>query len=264
MRRYLAVARTLFKAQLAYRFSLVTAMLLTGAKILFAWVLWSAVFRDRGTVAGFDHRTMLSYYVVNAFLSRLDMSDGVSGEISARIRDGTFSKYMVIPASVPLHFGAQNAGVVAFYLLFQLAATAFWTLLFGIRPALTGDPVLILEAAALCLLGIVFLVQLNFLLGILTFRFENINLFLMIKNNLLVFLTGALIPLSLLPRGLSSGLRWLPFYYAGYLPSMLLVGRLGEEAPLGFAVIAFWVLAFGFLNPALYRRLRMRYDGAGL
>lgn len=264
MRKYLAVVRTQLKVELVYRFSIVTGLLLTGAKILFAWVLWSAVFRGRAEVAGFGFATMLSYYVVSTFLSRLEMADGISGEISTRIRDGSFSKYMVIPVDVQLHFVAQTAGAVAFYFLFNLASTALWSLLFGLRLVLAGDPIAILQAAALCLLGLVFMAQLNFALGILTFRLENIWLFLMIKSNLLVFVTGALVPLSLLPEGVVAAMRWLPFYYVTYLPSMLLVGRLSAEGWTGLAVIAAWVLAFGLLNPALYRRLRVRYDAVGI
>ena len=100
MKKYLEIAKTLFKAQMVYRFDVVMTVICTLAKILFAVVLWGAVFDGHETVAGFTYGEMLSYYIIAAFLSQIEMSEGVSGEISGRIRDGTFSKYMVLPVGV--------------------------------------------------------------------------------------------------------------------------------------------------------------------
>ena len=185
MRKYFAVAKTLLKAQLVYRFSIFSGILQIAVRLLFAWLLWSAVFGgpdSTALVGGFTFGGMFSYYVVSSFLLQLEMSEGVSGEISARIRDGSFSKFMVIPTGVQLHFGAQTAGAALYYLLFNLAATVALSLLFGVRIELSAEPWTLAAAALMCLMGLVFMVQLHFFLGILTFRFENISIFLMIQN----------------------------------------------------------------------------------
>ena len=114
------------------------------------------------------------------------------------------------------------------------------------------------------LLGRVFLTQLNFYLGILTFRFQDIWLFLMIKSNLMAFLTGAMVPLALLPGGILTVLRLTPFYYTGYLPAMLVLGRGEGEATIGALVLCAWITFFFFLNKLTYQNLRTRYDGVGI
>lgn len=192
------------------------------------------------------------------------MSDGVSSEISSRIRGGTFSKYMVIPLNVQGHFLAQTVGTFTFYMLFNLIAAVIWVFIFHIKFTFTTNVVMILSAVCMILLGLIFMVQLNFFLGILTFKFQDISVFLMIKNNLVAFITGTLIPLSLLPDAIVGVMRILPFYYVTYLPSMLLIGKNSSEAGIGILALTIWVLLFIPINKITYNRLRIRFDGVGI
>ena len=264
MKKYLEIAKLLFKAQLAWRASIAFNMLFTVLKILFAVVVWGAVYAENAVIGGFTLQGMLTYYVISSFFSQLDLSGEVAGEVSARIRNGTFSRYMVIPARVEGYFHAQNYGAAALSMLFNLAAAAAWTLLFGIEFTITRSPGLIAGALALEALGLIFMVQLNFLLGILTFRFGDISLFLMIKSNLLSILTGTMIPLNLFPELLLRLLRLTPFYAVTYLPTMLLLGRNAEELPRSLGVLGLWMLAFAGINHLAYEGLRRRYDGVGI
>jgi ABC-2 type transport system permease protein len=264
MRKYIEISKIIFKAQLVWRFDIAFHMLFTITKILFAYILWGAIFGEKNEVAGFTYNTMLSYYIISSFLSQLDMSNGVSGEISARIRDGSFSKYMVIPSQVLGNFIARTVGASAFYMLFNLAAALVWTVIFRIRLVLTADPAVIVSAVIMLVLGLLFMIQLNFLLGILAFKFQDIGFFLMIKEMMVAFITGTMMPLSLLPPGIQEGMRLFPFYYVTYLPSMLLVGKNHDEIASGLISLSVWVLLFIPINRMAYNRLRIRYDGVGI
>lgn len=132
MRKYVEIAKILFKAQIAYRFDVAMTVLFTVTKILFAYILWGAIFGQNKTVAGFTFPMMLSYYIISSFLAQIEMSNGVSGEISERIRGGTFSKYMVIPADTQGYFIAQTFGAMAFYLCLSLLQPLFGYLCLGL------------------------------------------------------------------------------------------------------------------------------------
>lgn len=264
MKKYLEISKIVFKSQLAWRFDIAVNVIFTIGKIIFAYLLWSNMFKSREMIAGFTFHSMLSYYIISSFLSRLDMSDQVSSEISTRIRSGTFSKYMVIPVNIQGYFIAQTAGSSVFYLVFNLIAAVVWVFIFGIRFTFTTDPMLILAAVALLILGLLFMIQLNYFLGLLTLKFQDINTFLMIKNNLMLFITGSLIPLALLPRLIVEIMRYLPFYYVTYLPSMLLIGRNSNEIMNGFVCLPAWILFFAVVNKITYGRLRVKYDGVGI
>lgn len=264
MKKYREIAKIVFKSQLAWRFDIAVNVLFTIVKIVFAYLLWDTIFANRDTVGGFTFHSMLSYYIISSFLSQLDMSDGVSSEISSRIRGGTFSKYMVIPVNIQGYFLAQTAGSSVFYLIFNLFAAIIWIFIFRIKFAFTADPLFILAALALVVLGLVFMLQLNYFLGLLTLKFQDIYLFLMIKSNLLLFITGTMLPLVLLPDIVVEIMRYLPFYYITYLPSMLFIGRNGEEILYGLLLLPSWIVFFAVINRFTYERLRVRYDGVGI
>lgn len=114
------------------------------------------------------------------------------------------------------------------------------------------------------MLGLLFMIQLNYFLGILAFKFQEIGFFLMIKSNIVAFITGTLIPLTLLPQSIVSVMRFFPFYYVTYLPSMLLIGKNENEALTGIITLAVWLGVFTALNGFTYNRMRVIYDGAGI
>ncbi|MEM1485849.1 ABC-2 family transporter protein [Oscillospiraceae bacterium PP1C4] len=264
MGKYIEIAKIHFKSQLAYRFDVAMAVLFTISKILFAFILWGAIFGENETVSGFTFPMMLSYYIISSFLSQIEMSQNVSTEISERIRGGTFSKYMVIPVNTRGYFTLQTFGTMVFYLLFNLIGTVIWVFIFGIEFVIASNLITILWAILMIALGLLFMIQLNYFLGILAFKFLDINFFLMIKNNIVSFITGELIPLALLPQGIVCVMRFFPFYYVTYLPSMLLIGRNEDEAFFGVIVLSIWLLFFSLLNRFTYRKLRVIYDGVGI
>lgn len=264
MRKYSEVIRIHFKAQLVWRAEVFFQMLFTVSKIAFAYLLWGIIFQTRSEVAGFTFHGMLSYYVVSSFLSSLDVSAGLSEEISARIRNGTFSNYMVLPIRLQGYFISMELGVMAFYFLLDLLASVLWAVFFQIRLVLTQDIFVITCALLMIALGLLFMLCLNFYLGILTLKYEEIRTFLMIKNNLILLVTGGLVPLALFPERVTGLMKLLPFYYVTYLPSMLLTGRCREEAVTGLLVLAGWCLGLQLLLWNTWRRYRKNYEGVGI
>jgi len=265
MRKYAAVAKILFKAQMVYRFDVAMTALATVGRIVFAVIVWGAIFEGREAVGGFTLASMLSYYVIASVLNSLEMSSGVSGEVSGRIRDGSFSKFMVIPSNPLAHFAAQNVGACAYYTIFAALAAGLGMAAFQILPGLSTEPVAFLVAFAMISMGLVFMIAYHFFIGTLAFRFQDIEFFLHVQDAVLQFVTGAIVPLTLLPGGILAGLRFLPFTYVTYTPAMLLTGQASvREGALGLAVLAVWTVAMAALAQRTYQRYRIRYDGVGI
>lgn len=264
MYKYLEVSKTYMKTQLAWRADVLFHMMFAVMKILFAFLLWGMVFREREMIRQFSFHGMMSYYIVSSFLSQIEMSDGVSREIHERIRNGTFSKYMILPINMELYFIFMEMGVIAFYGIFNLIAAVIWKYFFHIRFVLT-DRILIVGAAAIMIvLGLLFMVQLNYLLGILTLKYQGIGTFLMIKNNLMELVTGSIVPLVLFPEIAVKIMQFLPFYYVTNLPSMLLTGQCTEEAGKGVVIIGFWCLVTQGSTRWIWKKYSRKYDGVGI
>ena len=264
MRKYLETTKVLYKAQIIYRFDTIISMLFTISKILLAYVLWGAIFEDKDMIAGFTFNTMITYYILSSFIAQLDQSSGTGGKISEEIRSGGFSKYMVRPMSIFGYFASHTIGVSLFLLIFNLIAAILWVFIFNIEFAMTNNPMFLISAAVVSCLGLFLMMQVNFYIGILAFKFLDTSIFMMIKDNIMQFVTGALVPLAILPEKILVVMSYLPFYYVVYLPSMLLLGEKEEEIIFGISVLIFWNLFFLALNRVTFKRLRTKYDGVGI
>lgn len=265
MKKYLEIAQIQFKSQLVYRFDVALTAVGTIGRVLFAFILWGAIFEGRESVGGFTYQTMLAYYLVSSFLTSLELSDGISEEVSELIRGGKFSKFMVIPSSPLLHFMAQDIGKASYYAIFSAVATVLSLLLFGITPSITSNIPSLLCAAAMILLGLMFMVVYQFFIGILTFNYQDVGFFLYMQSSLLAFATGSMIPLSLLPAPVLAVFRFLPFTHVTYTPTMLILGEISVgEGLLGLLVLAVWMAGMTWLVHSTYRRYRIKFDGVGI
>lgn len=264
MKKYIEIAKVFLKQQFMWRADNIFNLILTVTKIAFAYILWGAVFQSKDVVAGFTFQSMLSYYLISAFLSQLERSGEISKEISTKIRNGTFSKYMVLPVNIQKYYISMQIGTILFYLGCNLLAAMVWNYVFKINFVMMQNPLILLYAVVLILLGLLFMIQLNYFLGILAFKLQEISTILMIKDNLLALITGSMIPLALLPEKIVECMKLFPFYYVTYLPSMLLIGRCKEEALLGVFVMMCWILAFAMINNVIYKKYRIKYDGVGI
>ena len=264
MGKYIEIGKIFIKAQLVWRGDVLLHMVFSITKILFAYLLWGVIFQSNSKVAGFSFYTMLSYYIISAFLNHLDLSSEVSKEISSKIKNGTFSKYMILPVQIEKYFIAKTVGVTLIYLFFGLIASALWIFIFQIEFTFIKDMSTILVAFFMILLGLLFMLQLNYFLGILTLKYQEIGIFLMIKNHIVAFVTGSIIPLVLLPQSFLSIMKLFPFYYVNYLPSMLLIGRAKKEMITGILVLGAWCLVIQLLIGLSWGKYRRKYDGVGI
>ena len=264
IKKYCEVAKINFKGCIIWRFDILANLLLTVTKITFAYILWKAVFGENDVIGGFTFYSMLTYYVTGAFLSGADMSKKISTEICTRVISGTFSTYIIVPVNIQIYFMAQNFGRLIFYLLLNIISLFTWIFILQISFSFTNNMYYLGTAAVMALLGLIFMTEFQFFIGILSFKFLEISMFRIIVDNIMVFITGAAIPLSLLPEAVTAVMRIFPFYYIIYLPSMLAIGRNGNEALSGLIIIFAWVLVFFIINNLLYKRLRVLFEGVGI
>jgi ABC-2 type transport system permease protein len=119
-------------------------------------------------------------------------------------------------------------------------------------------------AILMIIIGMLFMVQLNYYLGLLTLKYQGIGTFLMIKNNLVSIITGSIVPLALFPDVIVQIMKLLPFYYITYLPSMLLVGYCEEQALSGLVIISIWSVVLQAIIKYTWKNYVRKYDGVGL
>ena len=264
MKKYLEFAKIWFKAEIIYRFDLAMTIAEVIGRVMFAWLIWGAVFIGRDTVGGFSFEAMLLYYIVASFIATLDICGGVSGEISHEIRNGNFSKFMVIPVNTQLYWLAQNLGVVSLRVVFVLPAAFVCALLFGAGGGI-GSFSAILLGLALIPVGLAFMVTYHYFIGLLAFKFQDVWVFIMVQFTAVEFSKGALLPLNLLPETMFNVIRFLPFPHMVFTPAMLFIGRMDlREGLYSLGILLLWLIGMTVVAQITYGRLRVKYDGVGI
>jgi ABC-2 type transport system permease protein len=265
MRKYLEAFRLSFKMQITWRFDVAMTMLSTAGQIIAAWIIWQVIFLQNTTVKGFGLGSMLSYYLISSILTSINFTHQISGEVSDLIRNGRFSGHMVTPMNPLFFFGSMTAGESVFHLGFCVLTAFVCAVLFQMNVAITQDPMRIILALALIIIGLVFMSCYHYTIGVLAFKFLEIGFFLHVQESIIAFATGSLVPLSLLPENALHVLRFLPFTHVVFTPGMLLCGLVDVgDGLFSLAVIAAWALIMFAISQYSYRHLRIKYDGVGI
>lgn len=264
MKKYFEIAKITFKAELAYRFDLIIGILLSVCRIILSFILWSALFNGKSEIAGFSFKMMITYYIIISFFSKLDMSDSIVNQLSSEIRQGKFSKYLVQPVSPLWYFISSTCAKTVFIFSISGVVTGIFAVIFNKYLIFNTNLLMILTAFFINILGLIFLMLLNYFIGILSFKFYDIWVFNMIKNNIFEFITGTFIPLALFPAWIQSGMKLFPFYYIYYYPSAMIVTGDNQNVLLAITVLISWNIFMFATIKISYKALRKKYEGVGI
>ena len=265
-RAYAAVARASLADALAWRADAFLGLVMGAVRVALALILWTAVFDGRAQVGGMKLSMMASYYLVAIFVFQFNQSSAVASSLAAEIRAGLFGKYLARPVDPLAWFLAASAGRSAFQAAAAVAAalaSALLCLALDSSVLAPLDPLGLLAAVPIVLLGMLALALVNFMTGILAFAFQDIGSFQVGKDCVIEFLSGALVPLALLPARLRGILSATPFPALASLPADLMLGRGFAGYPGSLACLALWDLILALAAKALYVRLSPRYEEMG-
>ncbi len=266
---YLWLMRLTFLKLMAYRMRYLTGIATYGIFVGGQYFLWKAVYAAKGLgpedrLAGMTLAELTTYLAVG-YIARAAYFTNTDSEIATRISSGDVTLDLLKPLSFHGQWLSQAAGETAFRLVFfALPMALILTPLFGIQ-APVGDGWW--QFPGLFALAFLINAELNLLAGTCTFWLEDITGLMSLKRNLMMLLSGLLVPLHLLPWGLGEACIWLPFSLISYYPSMAWVGHLGEGNAPGFATIVAlgltWAAALRGANVLLWRAARGRMEVQG-
>lgn len=211
-----------------------------GVPALIQWLLWYAIFKIGGQteVAGLSYSDLLAYTWMSVLFSQVRGGDH-DFALMEMIRSGGLSNYLLRPVS-PVEFVyirgvAEKLFVAGICLVVGMIASFFVGL----------NPLHLLGAMVLALLGNIIHYQLGAMIATLAFLWEEAYAILMVKNMVVQILSGELIPLNLFPQHLQWIWKSTPFYLYVYGPTQFALGR-WSVAEFGNAVLiaCAWIVFF--------------------
>ncbi|HEX2143961.1 MAG TPA: ABC-2 family transporter protein [Glycomyces sp.] len=239
------------RRRLAYRTQWLFALALGGGAMLISMTMWQNLIGN-GTLSGYDWDSMRAYVIIG-FIAATMVFGGADWHIADRILDGHIAVDLTKPVDFQRARAAEYigsmlstmptvlAGVIGAWLLFDPPGPA--TPLAGVLTALSFALMFPLA------FGITYL---SILVCFWTKRYLGI---MWLREALLGFFSGLMIPLAFMPGWLQT-LSWaLPFAHFTATPSAIYLGRVDTEGAFGLiAAEAAWAVGLWFGARLIFRR----------
>ena len=239
-RIYAAFLRISLLGQIQYRASGAIWMLGSILEPLVFLVVWSKVAEAQGgSVGGIEARDFAAYYTVLFVVNHLTFS-WIMHTFQFRIQQGQLSFELLRPIH-PIHADLSDNLAYKVVMLFIVVPTVV-LLVWGFDPAFHWVPLALACSVPALVLGFLLRFFFEWALALAAFWTTRTQAMNMIYFALLMFLSGRVAPLSLLPETLQTIAGALPFYYMIAFPVEVFLGRLSQAAILeGFAIQAIWI-----------------------
>lgn len=227
MRKYWEMLKSQIKLDTAYSAWYWAGTAATIFQMLIIYSFWHAVFENRTTVSDMTLQAMITYTMLAALLNNL--TSGVGAALANQVRDGSVAielmrPYNLLDKLVALDFGDKLSRIVRegtpmlaiSFIFLGVSAPASWE----------AVPLFVFSA----ILGILIGSQLDLIIGIAAFWLDYVWGLRVLRGAILLFFTGALVPITMFPEWLRTLSMYLPFQSMVFVPVSIYNGHLSGVA----------------------------------
>lgn len=247
---------------MAYRSSFMCYM---AGETLYCFVMffiWKAVFAasGEGQFMGFTLTDMTVYVFLSNLVRFLTSSDSTQN-LAEEIRDGSIIMRLIKPVNPDFSLLATELGNTAVTMIFiflpvMAGVEIYRYVTLGYVAFQLGNFLCFLLS---CLLSYLLSFYLNLLFGYLAFFLMNIWGFSILKNSIISFFSGSLIPLAFFPDAFRRILEQLPFASLVYVPTMVYMGKYtGSELAVILLKQVLWIGVFVAISRLLWHWAKNR------
>jgi viologen exporter family transport system permease protein len=212
---------------------------------------WRAIYNDTSTISGLGLNQTITYILL-AFIFMPLTSIELVWEFGSNLREGTIIHHLLRPINFQGMNYAQVLGILVTRLILQLPMVVVAVLLFGLRfpTGLTTWLAFIISA----LLGFTVMFFFNWFLACLTFYTTEIWGLGVLLEGMNFFLSGALVPLIMMPEWMRNIVLSVPFAQALAVPVGLLTGITPlSDAPRVWFTQILWIVGMWTLSGLFFR-----------
>lgn len=241
MKKYWMLAKSQMQINAAYSAWYWAGTFTTVLRLLIMFYFWHAVYENRDSIENMSLETMLTYIVIALLLE--GYVSGVGNQLAQEIKNGNVAielmrPYDLIFKLVSLDFGGKLTAFVRETIPMMLVA------LFFIKIALPGSFETFILFLFSAIFGVFIGTLFDLMIGVLAFWTVNVWGLRVLKEGVITFFSGALVPISLFPGWLESLSMYLPFQSMVYVPVSIYAGTLkGTDAYMAIGMQGVWLAA---------------------
>lgn len=254
-RRNLSIYASLFamipKVFMAYQIWFWVGLVLNIISMAILVYFWRAIYNDTSTISGLGLNQTLNYILL-AFIFMPLTNNDLIWEIGMNLREGMIIHHLLRPINFQGMNYAQSLGTLVTRLLLQLPMVAVAVALFGLR--FPSDLRIWLAFLVSALLGYTVMFFFNWLLACLTFYTTEIWGLGVLIEGMNFFLSGALVPLVMMPEWVRNIVLSIPFAQALAVPVGLLTGITPlDDTPRVWLIQIAWILGMWLISTLFFR-----------
>lgn len=214
-------------------------------------------------VANFSPRDIVVYYLslmaVEGFVT-----SHMQWEIGMEVKDGIFSTFLIRPFSwywttVIRNLSWRFMRLTLFLPVLGIFVVSYWSILQGARVNLGP------EFWVAMLMGHMVSVNLVIAMAMIAFFVEDATAIFESYYMPMLFLSGQIFPVGMLPDWAQTASKLLPFYYTTALPAEIATGKVvGASAWGAIGVQTVWLVAAFATYRAVWPYALRRYSGTGM
>lgn len=235
----------------AYKFNVFSWLLVSVSSLLCLFFLWSAVYRNSpsAVINGFTFKEIVSYTVIINIFGFVMGGGETQGVITDEIQNGQIAMSLIKPISYRLRFVFSTMGsllasnlIVGFPLLIistiLLAANGYMVIKSPAHFILIVIFFLIAQILAKLLYDVI-----DYIFGLISFYTMASFGLVQIKEVIINFLSGMLIPIAFFPEWAGKIVNYLPFVGMAQNPTLIYLGRMEiSEALMAVAMQIMWIV----------------------
>lgn len=222
------------------------------------YYIWKAVFlsSSNSSLNGFSLNDMIIYIFMSS-LTAGTIATGTDHDIGLEVKDGSIAINLIKPISYKIRMLFMSFGAFVYQFIFVLLPV--WIGLLLVRYFTVGELPPSIGTILLYLLSLLMAFFVNYLMnfsfGLLAFYVTNMWGVSHLKEAVLLFFSGQLIPIAFFPIVLQKVMQFFPFSSLNYIPVMIYLKKVTGTAllqSLGTQIL--WIALLYLLSKWLWNR----------
>lgn len=260
-RAYLEIIRLRFHEMIAHPLDLIGQWISLPLSMIILYVVYGTLYQTQPAFAGTTLNDLLLYLMLALVYKKIGDEYDESGQVEDEIKRGDIFQYLTRPIR---YFGVRLSRRVGKVIAHSVIAVP--TILLMVQWIHgTWTPLdRLLLSYFLALWGGIVIFQLFYIIGILSFWFEEIWGFARGLTTLAWLFSGSVIPLTLLPNELQTLSFLLPFQHQAAVSAQFTLGQVGIDVYVqSLLILLGWILVLELLQSWLWKKGLLKRDGKG-
>lgn len=263
LRQWRALFVIYFQEGLAYRASGLIWILNDLSMGITAPLVWIKAQEISGPIAGYDASGFVMYYLCMLIISCF-VTSHMMWEIATEIKDGQFTSHLLKPVS---YFQLSFIRNITWRMIRPMLFLPFFIMFLYLYRSYLTDTHVFLGWQFWISLFLGHLVSFTFvmMMSMIAFFTQEVMSIFEIYYVPMLFLSGGLFPISMMPEWAVRLSKVFPFYYTVGAPTEIVIGRTPESQMFTILMIqGIWALASYLLAKVLWHHGLRRYAAVGM